>query len=225
MECGKPKAVPVIDLTTNEDNDNCGSTLNPSRTLLELNVTPPLDMNGNEILITTDTKTMQAIVYKKQKSSDRKPTESPGRPSSLQELTKNLPVAMSSSSSLPSDLYAQQIHWAMCQQANGMQNSLLMPIQLPKEPIQFDNKYMRWLRYLRSYNGFRLFAQRYYRKAQTYSHAHIDLSALNASKTRIFIESILLKWWNSLSPNEKDQYVQIADIKKTAQTAKHETQL
>lgn len=215
MDCVNQKPVPVIDLTANEDIDY-GSTLNRSRSLIELNVTPPLDINGNEILITTDTKTMQAIVYKK-KTPNGEPNDQP----SLKQFTKTDPELMSPTSSIPSNMYAQQMHWAMLQHANGIQTSFPTA---PKEQAPFENKYIRWLRYLRSYNGFRLFAHRYYRKAQAYSHAHIDLSTLSASKTRLFIESILLKWWNSLNDIEKNQYVQIAEIKKS-HTVKQETQL
>lgn len=202
MDCVKAKQVPVIDLTVNEDGD-CGSSA-PSRSLIELNVTPPLDINGNEILITTDTKTMQAIVYKKKKPHDEKAHEMP-----LKQ-----PAA---TNSIPFNAYAQQqeqqrMQWPVFQQySNVLQNGVQLPT---KEQLQIDTKYILWLRYLRSYNGFRLFAQRYYRKAQAHSHAHIDLSALNQSKTRLFIESVLLKWWNSLDASEKEQYVLIAEMKK-----------
>lgn len=218
MDCIKETQVPVIDLTINEDGD-CESELSGkrSRSLIELNVTPPLDINGNEILITTDTKTMQAISYKKKKPKDANESNL-----SLRQ-AKNTTDSMCSVNPIPSDVCSPQILCPLFQQTNRIQNGFRMP---PKEQIKFDNKYNRWLRYLRSYNGFRLFAQRYYRKAQAYSHAHtqLRLQTQNASKTRLFIESVLLKWWNSLNANEKEQYVQIAEMRK-CQTAEYETQM
>lgn len=216
----KQKQVPVIDLTLNEDGD-FESELNGkrSRSLIELNVTPPLDINGNEILIKTDTKTMQAIAYKK-----KRPTDANGLNLSLRQ-PKNIPETICSANAIPLDLCSgsQQLNYPVSQ-SNRMQNGFRMP---PKEQIKFDNKYNRWLRYLRSYNGFRLFAQQYYRKAQAHSHSlhtHSRLQAQSTSKARIFIESILLKWWNSMNATEKEQYVQIAEMRKY-QSGEHETQI
>lgn len=210
MDCViKEKQVPVIDLTLNEDGD-CESELNGkrSRSLIELNVTPPLDINGNEILITTDTKTMQAIAYKKKKPKD---THEPKL--SLRKISEPI-CSLNPNISSNTLSYLQQLHCPLFQhQSTGFR----MP---PKEQLKFDNKYNRWLRYLRSYNGFRLFAQRYYRKAQAYTHAHTHLriQAHSTSRTRLFIESVLLKWWNLLNPNEKEQYVQIAEMRKCQTT-------
>lgn len=216
MYCVKQKQVPVIDLTINED---CDAELNGkrSRSLIELNVTPPLDINGNEILITTDTKTMQAIAYKKKKPKDAASHE-PNR--SLRKISE--PISSLNSNITSETLaYLQQLHCPLYQhQSNGYRMAT-------KEQIKFDDKYNRWLRYLRSYNGFRLFAQRYYRKAQAYTHAHTHLriQSHTTSRTRLFIESVLLKWWNLLNANEKEQYVQIAEMRKCQTTDEHDTQM
>lgn len=212
------KQVPVIDLTMNEDGD-CDSELNGKRSssLIELNVESlPLDVNGNEILITTNTKTMQAIAYKKKKKKSKDTNEFN---SSLRQ-AKHLSDTICAENLIQC---SQQAHCSIRQQSNRTQNANFR--KPPKEQTEFDNKYNRWLRYLRSYNGFRLFAQRYYRKAQAYSHAHTHFrlqQPQNAGETRLFIESILLKWWNLLNANEQEQYVQIADMQK-CQPAKDET--
>lgn len=228
MDCVDDKQVPVIDLTLNEDGD-CESDLNGkrSRSLIELNVTPPLDINGNEILITTDTKTMQAIAYKKKKPKEASTvTAAPSREPNLSLRKISEPIFPMNPNIPPTDTLSaclQQLHYPLFQhQSNRAQNGFRMP---PKEQIKFDNKYNRWLRYLRSYNGFRLFAQRYYRKAQAYTlaHTHLRLQPHNTSRTRLFIESILLKWWNLLNTNEKEQYIQIAEMPKGPATAEPET--
>lgn len=231
MDCVNEKQVPVIDLTLNEDGE-CESELNGkrSRSLIELNVTPPLDINGNEILITTDTKTMQAFAYKKKKSKDATATTTTTTTSrepnlSLRKISEPIfPLNPNISASDTLSACLQQLHYPLFQhQSNSAQNGFRMP---PKEQIKFDNKYNRWLQYLRSYNGFRLFAQRYYRKAQAYTqaHTHLRLQPHNASRTRLFIESVLLKWWNLLNTNEKEQYIQIAEMRKCPTTAENETQ-
>lgn len=226
MDCViNEKQVPVIDLTLNEDGD-CESELNGkrSRSLIELNVTPPLDINGNEILITTDTKTMQAIAYKKKKPKDATATNTREPNLSLRKISE--PIFPMNPNIAPTDTLSaclQQLHYPLFQQqSNRAQNGFRMP---PKEQIKFDNKYNRWLRYLRSYNGFRLFAQRYYRKAQAYTqaHTHLRLQPNNTSRTRLFIESVLLKWWNLLNTTEKEQYIQIAEMRKCPTTAEPET--
>lgn len=185
--------MPVIDLTSIEDNDE-----NNTGSLTESNKTPPLDINGNEILITTDTKTMQAIAYKKPNDLICMKT----KPDEIPLLQANQSTS-SSRNFFPLEPSKCPILFA-----NLTHNGCRMP---PKEQLKFLTKYNRWMRYFRTYNGFRLFVQR--------NHLMDHAQALrNADRT--FVQSTLLKWWNTMTPAEKEQYVQIADILHTKKSRK-----
>lgn len=185
--------VPIIDLTTTNEDYDMEFNSDCSRSMIESNVTPPLDVNGNEILIKTDTKTMQAISYRKA-CRDNSANVSP----SPKRNTVNC---------CPKELQCS-LH-----NVKRAQNGRRTPLN---KQTKMDNRYYRWLRYLRSYSGFRLFAQRYYTKAQAIIHTQAHA---NAHKRRLMIEATLLKWWNSLSPIEREQYVQYAEIRKRQLTS------
>lgn len=190
--------VPVIDLTLNDDVDHPLSAEKRTRSIIELCSTPPLDANGNEIMIATDTKTMQAVRYKKAVDMSSKVSNGPERnlPSSSISSNTAIPIESTEKSNSPI-LYS---------------NLMKMDYQIPsKDQTKFVANYKRWMQYLRSYNGFRLFVQRNYTKTQTHT-----ISKRNKS----FIQSTLLKLWNSLSLAEKEQYEQLAELKWSRPLAK-----
>lgn len=181
MLAANEKEVPVIDLTSNEDIDECAHT-----SMIDSTKIPPLDINGNEILISTNTKTMQAIAYKKAIDTMKCSTATRQLPFPMQPTTSSISSADSSSQS--PILFA-----------NLTQNGCRMP---PKEQIKFVTKYNRWMRYFRTYNGFHLFAKRNHSRAQAYAIGNNDKS---------FVHNTLLKWWNTISTAEKEQYIQVAN--------------
>lgn len=188
--------VPVIDLTSSEDFDECIPTNIIPSSVIESNKTPPLDINGNEILITTNTKTMQAISYKKAKYTkcgDTKQNQEK-KTSSLPELVH---IDKKKTNSVSSELLVEKMPQLY---ANLTQND---PQSQPiHKQIKFVSKYNRYMGYFRRYNGFRLFMAKHYLKAQ--SHAPRDSATP-------FIQSILLKWWNAMSSTGKEQYAQMAE--------------
>lgn len=194
--------VPVIDLTSSEDFDECIPTNIIPSSVIESNKTPPLDINGNEILITTNTKTMQAISYKKAKYTKCGDTiqNQEKKNSSLPEL---IHIDKTKTNSDPSKLLGEKMPQLY---ANLTKNNSNLQ---PKQQIKFVSKYNRYMGYFRRYNGFRLFMARHFLRAQ--SHAPRDSATP-------FIQSILLKWWNAMSSTGKEQYAQMAETMHTRET-------
>lgn len=199
----KNNIVPIIDLTSNDDpqteqhqldkNETDTETAQMSNKHIELNRTPPIDANGNEILITTDTKTMQSISFKK-----RRPNSS-----ELQNLlTNNNSYSEKLENSKTTSIQQLKLQRENCNTtcANSRYKGIRIP---PKKQIKLMAKYGRWQRQLRTYNGFRLFAYRNHACAERH---------VSESKTESTVNNILLKWWNSISINEKEHYAQVAEI-------------
>lgn len=179
--------VPIIDLTLNDDVEQTQVSENGSRSIIELSVTPPpLDINGNEILITTNTKTMQAIAY-------NTPKEQTQSVENQQE--KMSPKAMNTSNFCAEQINSPILYSNLTKVDCSMHS---------KKLTKYDINYNRWMQYLRSYNGFRLFVQQNSSKTRLYR-----LSKGNKS----FIQNTLLKWWNSMNSAEKEQYAKIAELK------------
>lgn len=195
--------MPIIDLTATEDAEHQLFEESISRPMIELNKTPPLDANGNEILITTDTKTMQAISYRKtnDKIASKKPKEIPIQMnhdklfSAQSSVSPSKTVPSTNASALSIEM-AKPIMFMNVNKKNGHR----MP---PKEQIKLVEKYNRWLHEHRIRNGYRLFAAQNLVTAQ--QHASENKSNYNARE-------ILCHWWDSIPPSEKEQYSKIADI-------------
>lgn len=160
----------VIDLTLIED--ECTST-----------TLKPLDINGNEILVATNTKPDSKVEEQHSPLSMKKSASNAFQ--SMMDAEKMTPEEKSTNSPI---LFT-----------NLTQNGCRMP---PKEQLKFINKYNHWMRYFRVYNGFRLFAQQNHAKAQLLSNKIDD---------KVFIQSILVKWWNALPPAAKEQYAQMTE--------------
>ncbi|XP_031621774.1 uncharacterized protein LOC116339846 [Contarinia nasturtii] len=174
----KENEVPIIDLTSNED--ECTSK--------------PLDINGNEILITTNTKPVDVITCKKTKDLKFNISE---------QQQQHLPLPMEKSAEITSNVLstksAEKLMNSPILMTNLTQNGCRMP---PKEQLKFVNKYNRWMRYFRVYNGFRFFAQQNYAYAQQHT---------NKTDDTVLIQSTLVKWWNALPPLGKEQYAKMAE--------------
>ncbi|XP_055322068.1 uncharacterized protein LOC129578038 isoform X2 [Sitodiplosis mosellana] len=181
--------VPIIDLTSGEDLDDCIPC-----SVIELNKTPPLDINGNEILVSTNTETLPTIKAQDSTTQAQQVNQMPLLPESIhiEKIAKNSINSTVEHSDFPI-LFA-----------NLTQNGFRMP---PKEQIKFVNKCNRYMGYVRRYNGFRLFVQRNYLRAQ----AHAPRSEF----TKTFIQNILLRWWSTMSADAKEQYVRMANISHT----------
>lgn len=176
----------IIDLTVSEDLDECI----PS-SVIESNKTPPLDINGNEILISTNTKTTPAACKRarKQQETPLPISKKPNVPILPKEHT-NFPILF----------------------ANLTQNGYRVP---PKEQIKFVTKYNRYIGYYRRYNGFRLFVQRHYARAE----AHAPKNHF----TKTFVQNTLLTWWSKMSATSKEQYARMAEIIYTKKLASTQT--
>lgn len=73
----------------------------------------------------------------------------------------------------------------------------------PKKQIKLTARHNQWQKQIRTYNGFRLFA----RRNQSYAKEHT-----NESDNESVINSVLVKWWNTASANEKEHYAQVAEV-------------
>lgn len=73
----------------------------------------------------------------------------------------------------------------------------------PKKQIKLTAKHNQWQKQIRTYNGFRLFASR----NQSYAKEHA-----NESDNESIVNSVLVKWWNTASANEKEHYAQVAEV-------------
>lgn len=169
--------VTVIDLTVNEEDEDAI-------------VTKPIEINCNEILITTNTKTMQAITFRKPKDIKiNAPTKSPELNlnqcnSSLNDKRTNFP-ALFANLTQPS-----------------YRNRKYVP---PKEQSKFITKYNGWMRQYRTYNGFRCYVRQNYTRAEAY-----DILKQNPDRT--FVQDTLMNWWNELPDTEKDFFIKNANF-------------
>lgn len=189
--------VTIIDLTSNEEDfDDCI----PS-SLIESCRTPPLDINGNEILVSTNTRTMEAVTYKKASEITSSANE--------MQQEKQMPVipkSIQNAKSTKTPIGADQPNCPILF-ANLTNNSFRVP---PKEQLKFMTKYNRYMGHFRKLNGFRLFVQRHHMRAQSQAPR-------NGGKP--FVHNTLLQWWNSLSPASREQYAQMSDIMHTQKTS------
>lgn len=177
--------MPVIDLTINDDVDHPLTAEKHTKSIIELCGTPPLDVNGNEIIIATDTKTMQAVRYSRALDVNSKQSNV----KNTSELSESSITTTTTPTNSP--ILYKNLTQTRCQ----------MPSE---EQTKFDTNYKRWMQYLRSYNGFRLFAQRNYMKIQKNTFS---------KRNKLAVQSKLLEWWNTLSLAEKEQYARIAESK------------
>lgn len=205
--------VPIIDLTSNDDfqpeqqrtnkNETAAENTYLPTTVIELNQTPPLDANGNEILITTDTKSMQAITFKKQKSNSSELHNLLTNNIATNELNpsdKQLTHLDDLKSRTATFKHSTQMENYKAIYANYRYNGIRIP---PKKQIKLIAKHSRWQRQLRTYNGFRLFARRNRVYAQRYA---------SESDNETIVNNTLLKWWNSVSTSEKEHYAHVAEV-------------
>lgn len=183
--------VPLIDLTLNDDIELPQMNENGSRSIIELSVTPPLDINGNEILITTNTKTMQAIAYNKPEEQNR---------SIRNLLEKTSPELSKPTNEVTSSFCTEQMNSPILYSNLTKVDRSMHSKKLSK----YDTNYNRWMQYLRSYNGYRLFVQQNYSKTRLHRRS---------KGNKFLIQNTLLKWWNSLNLAEKEQYAEIAELK------------
>lgn len=148
----------------------------------QTNQTPPFDVNGNEKMI---------IQKQLADSNEDLPTIVNINESYLNgiEFKKNTP---SKNKNL---LENQKMVSANIRYSKGIR----VP---PKKQIKLTAKHNQWQKQIRTYNGFRLFA----RRNQSYAKEHA-----NESDSKSIVNSILMKWWNTASANEKEHYAQVAE--------------
>lgn len=196
--------MPIIDLTATEDVEQQVCQENSSRPTIESNKTPPLDMNGNEILITTNTKTMQPITYTV--------------PRDLNVIAaKHSNIFTQSASSQQQRTKKQTSKTAVSSTAFSTPDAPPVPLVLTKsghripikEQIKITTKYNRWVQENRVRNGFRLFVCQNIAAAQ--NHA-LKSKNKNKSKAKLNAQEVLWYWWNSIPPSEQEQYAKIAEI-------------
>lgn len=183
--------VPVIDLTLSEDIEQMDSLVDCSRSFTKLDEPPTLDANGNQILISIATESVQDTVYDTPLESN----------TTLQNQHENdSSDLLTLSNNVTGNTCSEQIKCPILY-SNLIKNTT---IPSPKKQSKYDINYNRWMQYLRSYNGFRLFVQRNYTKTRLHG-----ISKGN----KLFIQNTLLKWWNLLSVTEKEQYARVAELK------------
>lgn len=203
--------MPIIDLTASEDVEQPVFSEKVLHPMIKLKRTPPLDINGNEILITTDTKTMQVISYTK--TTDKTASKIQGElPTHTNHADPSISFQSTVCHTVPSALSTEQYSKPMLSMNMGRKNGHRMP---PKEQLKIAAKYNRWLHENHMRNGFRLFACQNLELAQEYA---------SKSNNTVNSQNILWYWWNSVTPSEQEQYAKIAYLlKKKSQSTKNET--
>lgn len=178
-------SVPIIDLTTElEQSDKLGESVSKVSKISQTNQIPPIDANGNE-----------KMIIQKQLADDSNEYLSSIANTSEPNLNE-----IEFETNTPTKNEISMENHKMVSANFRYSNGIRVP---PKKQIKLTAKHNQWHKQIRSYNGFRLFA----RRNQFYVKEHAS-----ESDNESIVNSVLVKWWNTASANEKEHYAQVAEV-------------
>lgn len=173
MTDGKKSNVVVIDLTSNEDFDD------NTRSAIDAHV------NDNDIMVTSEVNITKANEYRMLAETELSPQQQPKQ----KELQSTLNSLQSSATVL--------------NEPNGSLLEAHLTQAVQRIPSKEQITYNQLMHYFRRCIGFRVFAERNYKRAQAYAQ-HTEGKAV--------IHNILINWWTNISATEKNQYSKFAHI-------------
>lgn len=179
-------SVPIIDLTMElEQSDKSGKSVQNSKVskISQTNQIPPI-VYGNE-----------KMIIQKQQADDSNEYSS-----SIANTSETNLNEIEFKTNTPTKNEISMENHNMVSANVRYSNGIRVP---PKKQIKLTAKHNQWHKQIRTYNGFRLFA----RRNQFYVKEHAS-----ESDNESIVNSVLVKWWNTASANEKEHYAQVAEV-------------